>query len=53
MDKVKKTFDQWALSGRSELMEKEHGKNVRILAQYVVFFFPPVGSAGPDNYSSP
>ena len=28
MDKIKKTFDQWALSGRSELMEKEHGKNV-------------------------
>ena len=28
MDKVKKTFDQWALCGRSELMEKEHGKNV-------------------------
>ena len=29
MDKVKKTFDQWALCGRSELMEKEHGKNVQ------------------------
>ena len=28
MDRVKKTFDEWALSGRSELMEKEHGKNV-------------------------
>ena len=28
VDKVKKTFDQWALCGRSELMEKEHGKNV-------------------------
>ena len=28
MDKVKKTFDEWALSGRSELMEREHGRNV-------------------------
>jgi len=28
MDKVKKTFDSWAASGRSELMEKEHSKNV-------------------------
>lgn len=28
MDKVRKTFDEWALSGRSELMEREHGKNV-------------------------
>ena len=28
MDKVKKIFDEWALSGRSELMEREHGRNV-------------------------
>ena len=28
MDKVRKTFDDWALSGRSELMEKEHSKTV-------------------------
>ena len=28
MDKVKKTFDSWAASGRSELMEKEHSKTV-------------------------
>lgn len=28
MDAVKKTFDEWAKNGRSELMEKEHGKNV-------------------------
>lgn len=28
MDKVKATFDKWAQSGRSELMEKEHAKTV-------------------------
>ena len=28
MDRVKLTFDEWALSGRSELMEKEHSKTV-------------------------
>jgi SAM-dependent methyltransferase len=28
MDKVKVTFDRWADSGRSELMEKEHSKTV-------------------------
>ena len=28
MDKVKATFDQWAKSGRAELMEKEHSKTV-------------------------
>jgi len=28
MDRVKLTFDEWALSGRSELMEKEHTKTV-------------------------
>lgn len=28
MDKVKTTFDKWAKNGRSELMEKEHSKNV-------------------------
>ena len=28
MDKVRRTFDEWALSGRSELMEREHGRNV-------------------------
>jgi len=28
MDKVRTTFDKWAKSGRSELMEKEHSKTV-------------------------
>jgi len=28
MDKVRVTFDNWAVSGRSELMEKEHTKTV-------------------------
>ena len=28
MDKVTKTFDKWANTGRSELMEKEHTKSV-------------------------
>lgn len=28
MDKIKTTFDKWALSGRAELMEKEHAKTV-------------------------
>jgi len=28
MDKVRSTFDKWANSGRSELMEKEHSKTV-------------------------
>ncbi|EIJ66123.1 methyltransferase domain protein [Candidatus Nitrosopumilus salaria BD31] len=28
MDGVRKTFDEWAVNGRAELMEIEHGKNV-------------------------
>jgi len=28
VDKVRSTFDNWALSGRSDLMEKEHAKTV-------------------------
>ena len=28
VDLVRKTFDEWAINGRAELMEKEHGKNV-------------------------
>jgi len=28
MDPVRKIFDKWAKNGRSDLMEKEHGKNV-------------------------
>ena len=40
MDKVKKTFDEWALSGRSELMEKEHGKNVQKFLDSISFDKP-------------
>ena len=40
MDKVKKTFDEWALSGRSELMEKEHGKNVLRFLEKISFDKP-------------
>lgn len=29
MDKVASLFDSWADNGRADLMEKEHGKNVR------------------------
>lgn len=29
MDKVSELFDSWADSGRAEIMEKEHGKNVK------------------------
>jgi len=28
LDRVRTTFDKWALSGRAELMEKEHAKTV-------------------------
>lgn len=28
MDQVRETFDTWALNGKAELMEEEHGKNV-------------------------
>jgi ubiquinone/menaquinone biosynthesis C-methylase UbiE len=37
MDKVKKTFDKWAQNGRAELMEIEHGKNVRKFLQTISF----------------
>ena len=37
MDKVKKTFDEWAQNGRAELMEKEHGKNVSKFLQSISF----------------
>ena len=28
MDKVSKKFDEWAINGKAESMEKGHGKNV-------------------------
>jgi ubiquinone/menaquinone biosynthesis C-methylase UbiE len=37
MDKIKKTFDKWAQNGRAELMEIEHGKNVRKFLQTISF----------------
>ena len=40
MDKVKITFDKWAQSGRSELMEREHAKNVFRFLQSVSFDKP-------------
>ena len=40
MDKVKKTFDSWASSGRSELMEKEHSKNVLKFLNSISFSKP-------------
>ena len=40
MDKVRKTFDKWAISGRSELMEKEHTKTVLKFLQSISFDNP-------------
>ena len=40
MDKVKTTFDRWATSGRAELMEKEHGKNVAQFLNKITFDKP-------------
>lgn len=40
MDKVKTTFDKWAKSGRAELMEKEHGKNVSQFLSKMTFDKP-------------
>ena len=40
MDKVKTTFDKWAKSGRAELMEKEHGKNVSQFLSKITFDKP-------------
>ena len=37
MDKVKKTFDKWADSGRSELMAHEHSKVVFKLLRSIPF----------------
>lgn len=40
MDKVRITFDEWAISGRSELMEKEHSKTVLKFLNSVSFDKP-------------
>lgn len=40
MDNVSKTFDKWALNGRSELMEKEHGKTVLTFLKSIRFGEP-------------
>ena len=40
MDKIKKTFDEWAQNGRAELMEKEHGKNVSKFLRTISFDKP-------------
>lgn len=40
MDKVKTTFDNWATSGRAELMEKEHSKNVLKFLNSISFTKP-------------
>ena len=40
MDKVKTTFDEWARSGRDELMEREHGKNVSKFLDKIIFKKP-------------
>ena len=40
MDKVKTTFDEWAQSGRDELMEREHGKNVSKFLEKITFDKP-------------
>ena len=40
MDLVRKTFDEWAINGRAELMEKEHGKNVSKFLDKISFDKP-------------
>ncbi|MDX1441915.1 MAG: methyltransferase domain-containing protein [Nitrosopumilaceae archaeon] len=40
MDLVRKTFDEWAINGRAELMEKEHGKNVTKFLDKISFESP-------------
>jgi len=37
VDIVRKTFDEWAQSGRAKLMEQEHGKNVSKFLEKVSF----------------
>ena len=40
MDKTRKTFDEWAFSGRAELMQKEHSKAVLRFLKTVNFETP-------------
>lgn len=40
MDKVRKKFDEWAISGKAEVMEKEHGKNVSRFLEKINFKTP-------------
>lgn len=40
MDKVAETFDRWAVSGKAELLEREHGSNVRRFLDRVKFEGP-------------
>lgn len=40
MDKIKKTFDKWATSGRAELMEHEHSKSVQKFLRTITFDKP-------------
>ena len=40
MDGVQKTFDTWAQNGRAELMEEEHGKNVKEFLKTISFDKP-------------
>ena len=37
MDLVRKKFDEWAINGKAEAMEKEHGKNVAIFLDKIHF----------------
>ena len=40
MDEIQKTFDEWAQNGRAELMEEEHGKNVKKFLNTISFDKP-------------
>jgi len=40
MDAVRKKFDQWAINGKAEKMEKEHGKNVSMFLDKICFEKP-------------
>ena len=40
MDKVSKKFDEWAINGKAESMEKGHGKNVLKFLKKISFDQP-------------
>ena len=40
MDEVRKKFDEWAINGKAEVMEKEHGKNVSMFLDKINFKKP-------------